>query len=199
MNRVTFLSWCNMHSVNTNIIPLISHNMLLFAVTPPVEGVANIYQCKLSFGLLLSDDKLKAQVWLERNSQIITTSASCTLNIFDSDGLEVISVNSAVSTDGFFFISESPIAAGIRKKDIFFAKVSIVNGGVTYTTGVPLNDVNVIANTLEDIHDESIGKWILNPEDSTLTLYRKDGTILTKMDLSSTIRTLPSYIGRIPR
>lgn len=58
---------------------------------------------------------------------------------------------------------------------------------------------NVTRPLLQDLHDEALGEWTLNPDDNTLTLYRKDGKLLSIMDLPNTIRTLPSYIGRIPR
>jgi len=47
---------------------------------------------------------------------------------------------------------------------------------------------------------EAIGRMELDPSNNILTLYDLDGTtILKTFDLTSTIRTLPSYIGRDPQ
>lgn len=57
-----------------------------------------------------------------------------------------------------------------------------------------------MAEKLQDIHDESFGKWILDPDGQTLTLYKADGiTILKTFTLGSTTDNIPSFISRNPQ
>lgn len=57
-----------------------------------------------------------------------------------------------------------------------------------------------MAERLQDIHDESFGKWILDPTGQTLTLYKSDGiTILKTFNLESTTDNVPAFISRIPQ
>jgi hypothetical protein len=47
---------------------------------------------------------------------------------------------------------------------------------------------------------EAVGKMDIDFAANTLTFYELDNiTILKVFDLTSTIRTLPSYVGRTPR
>lgn len=51
-----------------------------------------------------------------------------------------------------------------------------------------------------DIKDESLGKWVLNPDTNILTLYRQDGTtVLKTFNLGTTGATIPNYISRTPQ
>ena len=53
---------------------------------------------------------------------------------------------------------------------------------------------------MTDIHDESFGKWILNPAAKTLTLYKADGvSVLKVFDLTDTEADVPAFIGRTPQ
>lgn len=57
-----------------------------------------------------------------------------------------------------------------------------------------------MAEKLQDIHDESFGKWILDPVDQTLTLYKADGiTILKTFNLGSTTDSIPAFLSRTPQ
>jgi len=57
-----------------------------------------------------------------------------------------------------------------------------------------------MAERLQDIHDESFGKWVLDPTGQTLTLYKADGiTILKAFNLGSTTDSVPAFISRIPQ
>jgi len=57
-----------------------------------------------------------------------------------------------------------------------------------------------MAERLQDIHDESFGKWILDPTSQTLTLYKADGvTILKTFNLGSTTDSVPAFISRTPQ
>jgi hypothetical protein len=60
-------------------------------------------------------------------------------------------------------------------------------------------DCTVIRPFLQDLHDEALGKWILDPTDLTLTYYRRDGSILQKFDLPTTRINILPIIGRIPQ
>ena len=51
---------------------------------------------------------------------------------------------------------------------------------------------------LTDIHDEAIGKWVVDPAAKTLTLYRAGGTVLKTFNLTDTAQTVPAFIERIP-
>jgi len=57
-----------------------------------------------------------------------------------------------------------------------------------------------MAERLQDIHDESFGKWVLDPTGQTLTLYKADGvTILKTFNLGSTTDSVPAFISRNPQ
>lgn len=77
--------------------------------------------------------------------------------------------------------------------------VIVVRGGCDNFVNNSGPDCIVTRPLLQDLRDEALGKWILNPVDNTLILYRKDGTILATMDLPFTLDTLPAYVGRVPR
>ncbi len=52
---------------------------------------------------------------------------------------------------------------------------------------------------ITDLHDEALGKWVLDPAGNTLTLYKADGvTVLKTFNLGSTTATVPNYISRTP-
>lgn len=60
--------------------------------------------------------------------------------------------------------------------------------------------VGTVGLLLQDLHDEATGKWIMNPNDNTMTLYREDGiTVLKVFDLTPAIGDVPSYIERTPQ
>ena len=52
---------------------------------------------------------------------------------------------------------------------------------------------------LTDLHDEALGKWVVDPQGNTLTLYRADGiTVLKTFNLISTGNSVPTFIQRTP-
>ena len=54
--------------------------------------------------------------------------------------------------------------------------------------------------TLQDVHDEAFGKWILDPVAKTLTLYKADGIeVLKVFSLGDTQIAVPSFISRAPQ
>ena len=75
----------------------------------------------------------------------------------------------------------------------------------TPATIVKIDAVKVKTDTITwenitDIHDESFGKWILDPTAKTLTLYRIDGvTVLKTFDLTSTTSIVPDFVRRTPQ
>lgn len=61
-------------------------------------------------------------------------------------------------------------------------------------------DVNAELANITDIHDVSLGKWIVDDVASTLTLYKSDGiTVLKVFDLTASSDIIPAYIARTPQ
>ena len=64
-------------------------------------------------------------------------------------------------------------------------------------TAIKLKTDNIQWGDITDIKDEALGKWVLDPDLNTLTLYRQDGvTILKTFSLTSTTQIVPAYIQR---
>ncbi len=68
--------------------------------------------------------------------------------------------------------------------------------------GVQVSDVadrvEDIIDTTDDLHDEALGRWVLNPAAQTLTLYRADGSVLRVFNLTLAAADVPPYIARTP-
>lgn len=59
--------------------------------------------------------------------------------------------------------------------------------------------VGKAAQLVQDIHDEAMGKWILDEANHTMTLYKADGvTPLQTFNLTEAAGDVPAYIERIP-
>ena len=67
-------------------------------------------------------------------------------------------------------------------------------------TGTPVTDVGDFQADLTDLEDVAFGKWVVDPDADTLTLYRVDGvTPLIVFDLTPAITTGPGHIARTPQ
>ena len=55
-----------------------------------------------------------------------------------------------------------------------------------------------IAALVDDLHDEALGKWVLNPSTSKLTLYRLDGSVMQVFNLKVAVGDVPPYVERAP-
>jgi hypothetical protein len=67
--------------------------------------------------------------------------------------------------------------------------------GALLSTDSRLDKLDLIA----DIHDETFGRWVIDPVENTLTLYRVNGDVLQVFDLTKTTAQVPAYIGRSPQ
>lgn len=54
------------------------------------------------------------------------------------------------------------------------------------TNPATADDLTVLADKLEDIHDFVVGTWTVNKANNTMTLFRKDGSILQSFTLEIT-------------
>ena len=54
------------------------------------------------------------------------------------------------------------------------------------------------ADFVDDLHDESFGRWVLNPSTSTWTLYRKNGTVMQVFNMKVAVGDVPPYVERTP-
>jgi hypothetical protein len=50
----------------------------------------------------------------------------------------------------------------------------------------------------DDLKDEAFGRWHLDFDTDTMTLYRADGTVLKTFQLTRTTDSAPNYIERTP-
>lgn len=74
---------------------------------------------------------------------------------------------------------------------------SQVTGVGGQVTGVS-NQVADVGDIAEDLHDEALGRWVLNPTAKTLTLYRVDGSVLRTFNLTVAAGDVPPYVAREP-
>lgn len=80
-----------------------------------------------------------------------------------------------------------PGSAGRMESDTYNAVLDVYNM-MTY-----------LADLAEDLHDEALGKWALNPKTSTLTLFRADGSVLQAFKLKTAVGDVPPYVERAPQ
>jgi len=79
-----------------------------------------------------------------------------------------------------------------------------VTGVASQATGISgqvsdvADQVADVIDTTEDLHDEALGKWVLNPAAATLTLYRQDGSVLRVFNLKVAAGDVPAFVERIP-
>lgn len=89
--------------------------------------------------------------------------------------------------------------------DAFVAAGGIISDDARFTRsevleGIEASTILAKQDTLQDMHDEAFGKWVLDPSGDTLTLYKADGvTVLKIFDLTDTAQAVPAYIGRTPQ
>jgi len=60
------------------------------------------------------------------------------------------------------------------------------------------NRVEDVVDTTDDLHDEALGRWVLNPTAKTLTLYRQDGSVLRTFNLTLAAADVPAFVERVP-
>jgi hypothetical protein len=164
-----------------------------------MEPISYVDECKASVGWKVTNDTLVITTWLLRYGGIITSPTSCTINFRDEDG-NVLYTDSSSSpnAEGVFKFEKSP--SGLQDEGVYRLESIIVADGLTYPTLIPLGLIDRrVADFLTDMHDETLGEWVLDPDAKTLTLKRIDGSTLVVFDLTDTTRTLPSFIGRTPR
>ena len=69
----------------------------------------------------------------------------------------------------------------------------------TYQRDIDTFLLTSIQAKLQDLHDENFGKWIIDHNANTLTLYRKNGIDILKIfNLGLTTDDVPCYISRTP-
>ena len=73
-------------------------------------------------------------------------------------------------------------------------KVDVVKTAVDAVDGTVLD----IADLAADLHDEALGRWVLDPANATLTLYREDGSVLRVFNLRVAAGNVPPFVERIP-
>jgi len=55
-----------------------------------------------------------------------------------------------------------------------------------------------VSDFVNDLHDEALGKWVLNSKTSELTLYRLDGSVMQVFNLKVAVGDVPPYVERSP-
>ncbi len=69
----------------------------------------------------------------------------------------------------------------------------------TYDVGIYTYNLEAdVADLVDDLHDEALGRWVLNVVAKTLTLYRVDGSVLRVFNLTVAAKDVPPYVGRTP-
>lgn len=58
--------------------------------------------------------------------------------------------------------------------------------------------VQAIRQTTDSLKDEAFGRWVMNTDQDTMTLYREDGSVLKVFQLLRAADQPPAYIGRVP-
>ena len=87
---------------------------------------------------------------------------------------------------------------------------STITGGELVIRGIAklTNNSSVGANVIDDdliqpseigdLHDEALGKWVVDPTGKTLKLFRKNDTLFRTFNLADTAATIPNFISRTP-
>lgn len=78
-------------------------------------------------------------------------------------------------------------------------EASAGGGGGPVTLEHVYNLLQAVDDKVDDLHDEAFGRWHLDSNNKTLTMYRKDGTTLAVFDLNDTTATIAAIIERVPR
>ena len=83
--------------------------------------------------------EFRIQAWLERSGKVFPTPHSCVIRVFDKTGAEVTAPLTATpDANGVFWLTWN-VSPSLPRGQIYFAKVSIVLSGVTYSSGLTFN------------------------------------------------------------
>jgi len=122
------------------------------------------------------------------------------LNISDTGyGIETVNLNTWLGS----LVQE--LSSGIDSSTVIIKSgatlQNIYDKLLTHPTLAEIEASTVLAKeaTLKDVHDEALGKWVVDPTAKTLTLYRIDGSVLKVFNLGFTAATVDKFISRIPQ
>jgi hypothetical protein len=134
--------------------------------------VSYLDECKASVGWIVGTDTLVVLTWLLRYGGTVTVPTSCTISLKNKDGTVIYTdTSSSPESDSSFKFERSP--SNLLEEDVYVLDCTIVSGGVSYSTMIPLGLIDKrTSESITDIRDEALGKWSMNPDNKTLTLYR---------------------------
>jgi hypothetical protein len=165
-----------------------------------MEQISYIDEVKASVGWIVTTDTLVITTWLLRRGGTITTPTSCTISFKDEDGNEVYGASSSSHVNGVFKFENNP--SGLPDEGVYRLDASIVYGGVTYPTLIPLGLIDRRINDfITNLNDDVMGKWVMDVASNpmTLTKYKLDGvTILKKFNLATAAVNVQPIISRTP-
>lgn len=52
---------------------------------------------------------------------------------------------------------------------------------------------------LGELHEETFGRWVVDPENNTMTLYKANGNVLKTFDLTRATGEVAAYVERVPQ
>lgn len=61
------------------------------------------------------------------------------------------------------------------------------------------SQLSTLQEQTRDLHGEALGRWVLDPDADTMTLFREDGSVLKVFDLTRVLGEAPAYAARTPR
>ena len=68
-----------------------------------------------------------------------------------------------------------------------------------YDVGIDTYNLEAdVADLVDDLHDEALGRWVLNAVAKTLTLYRADNSVLRVFNLTVAAKDVPPFVERTP-
>lgn len=100
-------------------------------------------------------------------------------------------------TGAYFFLLECSTANGFEVGKMYNVYVTVTVGGVTQNKCIATFGITTWG--WDDLGDEAFGKWVLDKDLNTLTLYKADGvTVLRTFNLGTAVGDVPAYVTRTP-
>lgn len=187
----------------------VNQNSLFFAVTGFPSGQTVEYRIKNQNGVIVQD---WTAVGVDEDEEIPGYSTYSITNIILDNGFQgKVSwrINGttyyAVEILNYFesFVFGQITVGDIEASEVLAKEATVAANGTAIALLPTLAEIegSVKWNKLDDLHDEALGRWVLDKDAKTLTLYRASGAVLKVFDLiePSAGSPVPAFVERTPR
>ena len=101
---------------------------------------------------------------------------------------------------GDYYVQLTQGEIDLANGDIILGTFKNANTAQAIAALIQIEDPDVYKADLTDLEDVALGKWVVDPDANTMTLYRIDGvTPLIVFDLTPATTTGPGHIARTPQ